>query len=84
MKVKNIGTLDVTVEGTALAAGEISTNIDDTLARQLVAQNPGNLALAPESEHTAEELADADKKKAEEEFQPVKGKTEKRPSTKTE
>jgi len=49
---------------------------------------PGNVsvvtAFVPLSGVTAEELADADKKKEDEEVPPTKGKTEKRPSTKTE
>jgi hypothetical protein len=72
MKVKNIGTLDITVKGTPLAAGEISANIDDTVARQLVAASAGSLALAPESEHTAEELEHADEKKKPEEPESTK------------
>jgi hypothetical protein len=63
MKLKNIGTTSITIVGAPdLAAGAISANIDDTLARQLVAENRGALAIAPESEHTPEELEHADEK----------------------
>jgi hypothetical protein len=62
MKVINIGTVDLTVEGNVIKAGQISDNIDDILARQIVAGSGGTLALAPESEHTPAELVHADEK----------------------
>jgi len=65
MKLKNIGSADISVEGVSVKSGETSDNIDDMLARQLVATHAGMLAFAPESEHTAEELEHADEKTVE-------------------
>lgn len=57
MKVKNITTVTIAIPTGDLLPGETSANLENAVARQLVLEYPGLLAIAPESEHTEDELA---------------------------
>lgn len=62
MRIINMGQVGAIVADTELNPGAISENIDPILARKIVQESGGALAIAPEREHTPEELEHADEK----------------------
>jgi len=71
VRIKNLGSVGALVADTELNPGATSEDIDPILARRLVAESRGALAIAPEREHTPEELEHADEKPQPDREEPV-------------